>query len=133
MVQALCVTLLVLVVTASAAAQPSRRGADAPDELRYSGSIVTVAPDGSSIVIGELGPWTGPDSGLVTRSVHIAPHASIRRLEFTGRWDDRSPTPGWDSTEVEATSLRPGDFVTVTAHRRDRGEAIELQVVRPQP
>ena len=133
MIQGACMVLLMLMVAAPAAAEPSRTSTNTADERRDSGTIVRVAPDGSSIVIEEMGAWTGSGTGLVTRSIRIAPRAPIRLLEYTGRWDDRTSTPGWDSHAVEAASLRPGDFVTVTSEKGRRDEAVALQVVRPSP
>jgi hypothetical protein len=67
----------------------------------------------------------------VTRSIHIASRAPIRLLAPTGRWDDRTATPGWSSTAFALSSLRPGDCVTVTLENGRRDEAVALQVVRP--
>jgi hypothetical protein len=80
-----------------------------------------------------MGPWRGPGTGLVTRSIHIASGAPIRLLAPTGTWDDRTATPGWSSTALALSSLRPGDFVTATLENDRPDEAVALQVVRPGP
>jgi hypothetical protein len=103
-----------------------------PNEVRHSGRILVVAPDGSAIVLEELGTWTGPGTGLVTRSIRLTPRTSIRLIERADRWEgDRTSMPGWDVEMMEATSLRPGDFVTVTTDDDGRDVAVALLVVRP--
>src|SRR5262245_3299420 len=99
--------------------------------MRDSGTLVRVAPDGSSIVLKEMGVWQGPGIGVLTRSIHVPPSATVSLLEHTGRWE--GPTPGWNSQSVDVSSLRPGDFVTVTFETGQSGEAMALQVVRPEP
>lgn len=119
--------MLVLALAVPATAQQASR----PGETRHSGRIVEVAPDGSAIVLEEMVAWTGPGTGVVTRSIKLTPRTSIRLLERTARWeDDRSAMPGWDAQVIEASSLRRGDFVTVTTDDR-RTVAVALQVIRP--
>jgi hypothetical protein len=139
MVRVASLMLLALMVAAPAAAGQTKTSLNAPDdgrhgarEARHSGRIVEIATDGSSILLGEMVAWTGPGTGLLTRRVRITPDTSIRLVQHTGRWDnDRSSTPGWDSTTIDARSLRPGDFVTVTTDDNHRDMALALQVVRP--
>lgn len=123
------VMLMMAVPVAAAAGPPTSAGP--LEERRDSGTLVKVAPDGASIVLEEMGPWRGPGTGLVTRSIHIPSRAPISLLAHTGRWDDRTATPGWSSTALALSNLRPGDFVTVTLENGRRGEAVALQVVRP--
>jgi hypothetical protein len=124
--------LLVLMLAAPVgAAAGSRTSPDSAAERRDSGIVVKVEPDSASIVLEEMGPWRGPGTGLVTRSIHIASRAPIRLITPTGHWDDRTATPGWSSTALALSSLRPGDFVTATLDNDRRDEAVALQVVRP--
>jgi hypothetical protein len=102
-----------------------------PDRARYSGRIVEVAPAGSAIVVQEVVAWTGPGTGLVTHSIRLTPNTAIRLIERTGRWDQGSATPGWEVQAMDATNLRPGDFVTVTTDHGRQGPALALDVVRP--
>jgi hypothetical protein len=126
------ILLLMLMVAAPVGAVAgSRTSPDSAEARRDSGIIVKVAPDSASIVLQEMGPWRGPGTGLVTRSIHIASRAPIRLLAPTGRWDDGTATPGWSSTALALSSLRPGDFVTATLENGRLDEAVALQVVRP--
>lgn len=103
-----------------------------PTEVRHSGRILVVAPDGSAIVLEEIRTWTGPGTGLVTRSIRLKPRTSIRLIERAAGWeDDRTSMPGWDVETMDATSLRAGDFVTVTTDDDRRDVAVALLVVRP--
>jgi hypothetical protein len=105
-----------------------------PGEVRHSGRIIEVAPDGSRVLLEELVAWTGPGTGIVRRSIQLTPRTSIRLVERTDRWaGDRTSLPGWDVEMIAARSLRPGDFVTVTTDDDQRAVAVALQVVRPAP
>ena len=126
MIQSVCAMLVLLMAATPALAAEIRPVTSG--ERRDSGRLVKVAPDGSSIVLEEMGPWQGPGSGLVTRSIHIPPRATVSLVEHTGRWE--GPEPGWTSTSVDVSSLRPGDFVTVTS---EKGQAVALEIVRPEP
>jgi hypothetical protein len=120
--------VLGLVTTGSVAAQPQARA----DEVRHSGRIVEVAPDASAIVLEELVAWSGPGTGVVTRSIQLTPSTSMRVIERSGDADrDRTAMPGWDATTIDAGELRRGDFVTVTTRDDRRAVAVALQVVRP--
>jgi hypothetical protein len=132
MIQGVGTILVMLMVAAPVAATAGTRTSPGSAEARRdSGTIVRVAPDGASIVLQEMGPWRGSGTGLVIRSIHIEPGAPISLLAHTGRWDDRTASPGWSSTALAPSSLRPGDFVTVTLDNGKRDEAAALQVVRP--
>jgi hypothetical protein len=101
-------------------------------EVRHSGVVREVAPDGSAIVLEEMVAWNGPGTGIVHRSMRLTPRTSIQLIERTDRWDDdRTSLPGWDSKALQAGDLRPGDFVTITADEDRRGVAVALEVVRP--
>jgi len=125
------VAVLALLMAGPALAEQGAATSRAAVEVRHSGSILEVAPDASSIVMEELVAWTGPGTGVVTRSLRITPRTSIRLLKRTDRWDGTAASmPGWDSTMVKAAMLRPGDFVTVTTDDDARNVAVALQVVR---
>jgi hypothetical protein len=101
-------------------------------EVRRSGRILVIAPDGSAIVLEELRTWTGPGTGLVARSIRLTPSTSIHLIERAERWEgDRTSMPGWDAETMRPASLRPGDFVTVTTDDDRRDVAVSLLVVRP--
>ena len=128
MIQSVCAMLVLLMAARPALAAEMRPLAATPGERRDSGRLVKVAPDGSSIVLEEMGPWQGPGTGVVSRSIHIPPRATVSLVEHTGRWE--GPEPGWTSKSVDVSTLRPGDFVTVTS---EKGEAVALEIVRPEP
>jgi hypothetical protein len=99
--------------------------------VRHSGRILIVAPDVTAIVLEELVTWTGSGTGRVARSIRLTPRTSIRLIERAERWEgDRTSMPGWDVEIMEAASLRPGDFVTVTTDDDRRDVAVALLVVR---
>jgi hypothetical protein len=127
-IASLLVVLLLLLVSPTIAQQRPE-----PAEVRHSGRILVIAPDGSAIVLEELVTWIGPGTGRVTRAIRLTPRTSIRLIERAERWEgDRTSMPGWDVEMMEATSLRPGDFVTVTTDDNRRDVAVALLVVRPQ-
>jgi hypothetical protein len=128
MIRIAVVLALALALTGPAVAQERRQ----PGEVRHSGRILEVAPDGSAILLEEQVSWSGPGTGIVTRSIRLTPRTSIHLVERTDRWNgDRSSLPGWDVEMIGAASLRPGDFVTVTTDDDQHAVAVALQVVRP--
>jgi hypothetical protein len=82
---------------------------------KHSGEIVAVAPDGLTITLDELGPWTGRNTRSVRRTVEITKSTKIRldsRAALTaaaGGWPG-----GFQAWPLQATELHPGDFATVT-------------------
>jgi hypothetical protein len=115
-----------LVFTAPASAQ--RHG-----EVRHSGTIAEISPDGRTVVLEELLAWQGPEApGAVRRSVRLGPDTSIRLVERTSRWgEDGTARPGWESEALEPRDLKPGDFVTITLRSGAKAPAVALEVVRP--
>jgi hypothetical protein len=106
--------------------------AAASEKVRHSGRILEVAPDGGAIVLEEIVAWSGPGTGVVTRSIRLTPRTSITLVARTDEWGpDGAAMPGWSRRPADATGLRPGDFVTVTTDDDTRGVAVALQVVRP--
>jgi hypothetical protein len=99
----------------------------ADGEGRLSGRLVDVRPDGK-LVIEEQGPWNGPGTGLVTRSVELTPGTAIRVLRPTGVWGPNDATPGYEVQETDFRALKAGDFVTVTTG--GRSGAVSIDVMR---
>jgi hypothetical protein len=111
---------------------PGARSAPARHEVRHSGRIVDVTPDGTTLVLEEMVAWGGPGTGVVTRRIRLTPQTSMQLVKRTDQWEaDRTALPGWDTVPLDANSLRPGDFVTVTTDDDKVGVAVSLQVVRP--
>jgi hypothetical protein len=101
-------------------------GAATPGETRQSGKVVEVR--GRTIVFEELVAWRGPGTGIVRREVQITPRTSVQLVE---RAPDRTTVPGYTETPIDASELRPGDFVTVV-RRQGEPHADALEVVRPE-
>jgi hypothetical protein len=123
---AVLVTVVLAVLAGTAHAQSPVDG-----EVWRSGRIIEIAPDRSAIVLEELVTWTGPGTGVVTRSIRLTPRTSIRLIERGDVDETDTAMPGWDATPIDAGRLRVGDFVTVTTIDARRGVAADLQVVRP--
>ena len=87
-----------------------------------------VRPDGK-LVIEEQGPWKGPGTGIVTRTVDITPNTSIRVVRPTGRWEATDAAPGYDVEQADFRALKPGDVITVVT---GGSTAIAIDVVRPE-
>lgn len=121
------VVLFSIVLAGPALAQPG----PGHGEVRHSGTIVEITPDGSAIVLEELAVWSGPGTGVVSRSIRLTPDTSIRLVERAPGDGGRTAMPGWKATAVDALDLREGDFVTVTTHGDRRAVAVALQIVRP--
>jgi hypothetical protein len=85
--------------------------AEAPGKI--SGRLAEIRPDGK-LVIEEQGPWQGPGTGIVSRTVELTPGTSIRVLRSTGKWEANDANPGWEAQSTDFRALRPGEFVTVT-------------------
>jgi hypothetical protein len=99
----------------------------ADGEGRISGRLVEIRSDGK-LVIEEQGPWKGPGTGLITRTVDLAPGTSIRVVRPTGKWDPNDATPGYEIEAADFRALKPGDFVTVTT--AGRAAAVSIDVMR---
>ena len=100
----------------------------AADVGRHSGRVVEVGEGGRSLVIEEMGPWMGPNTGLSRRTVVVAPGTSVRLVVPTGKWEENA-SPGYDLKQIAVDQIKPGDFVTV-AMGRERSTINALEVVR---
>jgi hypothetical protein len=85
----------------------------ADGEGKVSGVIKEIRADGK-LVIEEQGPWKGPGTGLIARTLEIGPGTAIRVIRPTGTWDPKDANPGYDVEAADFRALKPGDFVTVT-------------------
>jgi hypothetical protein len=118
LVFALVLAMLVGTVPALAAA----------GEGRVSGRVLQIRPDGK-LVLEEQGPWKGPGTGLIKRTVDLGPDTRIRVIRPKGTWDPNDEVPGYDVEPADFRALKPGDFVTVITG--DRARAVAVDVVRP--
>ena len=64
-----------LVLVAAALLLSSTPALAADGDGKVSGRLVDVRPDGK-LVIEEQGPWKGPGTGIVTRTVDITPNTN---------------------------------------------------------
>jgi hypothetical protein len=120
------VALFVLAVLAVAAP------AHASPPVKHSGEIVADDPVRHTVTLDELGPWSGPGTGDVRRTVHVASGAPIDVIERTKGVASSGWPDGYVSAQIPASDLRVGDFVTLATVRRD-GQlvAVSADVVRP--
>jgi hypothetical protein len=92
---------------------------------KISGRLVEIRPDGK-LVIEEQGPWNGPGTGLLRRTVDLTPGTSIRVVRPTGKWTGSDTTPGYAVEPSDFRALAPGDFVTVTTGGTSTAAAIDV-------
>jgi hypothetical protein len=96
---------------------------------RHSGRVVEVRGGGQSFVLEEMGPWRGPNTGLSTRTVMLAPSGSVQLVVPTGKWQ-ADASPGYEVRRMTAGEIKAGDFVTVTME--GGGTATALEVMRAE-
>jgi hypothetical protein len=104
------------------------------ETVKHTGVLLSVRPDQSAVTPEEMGPWTGPKQGMVTRSITLTPETKV----VSGTRSKQAAADGWQGAFVESplavTSLKPGDYVTVTTETRDgRLVARTVQVLQPTP
>jgi hypothetical protein len=104
------------------------------ETVKHTGVLVSVRPDQPAITLEEMGPWTGPKQGMMTRSITLTPETKVVTVT---RSKQASPDGWWGAfveSPLAATSLKPGDYVTVTTETRDgRLVARTVQVLQPSP
>jgi hypothetical protein len=123
------VPALVLFAAATTLAAGPRPAAAADIETRHSGTITGIDDRAGLLTFEEMVTWTGPGTGIVTRSVRITPETSMQ-LVVRDQDPDRSAMPGFAESPITLRRLRDGDFVTVTT-RSDAPVAVSLEVYRP--
>jgi hypothetical protein len=106
-------------------------GSIADGQLRVSGVVTSVAPNGERFTLEEI----GADGMLVRRTIALAPDARI--VEVTRRDDAAAGTEpgawpgGFRETPFAADDLRAGDFVTVVVGGQGaRLQARSVEVIR---
>lgn len=105
-----------------------------PGEVRFSGRVTGLEAGAGRLVVEELGE--GRDGTPVSRRrvVGLVPETSVELLERSAQAGPGAWPGGFRARPLEADRLRPGDFVTVVAFRRDGGLTARLvSVVRPAP
>jgi hypothetical protein len=99
---------------------------------RHSGRVAEIRPDGK-LVIEEMGPWNGPGTGLMRRTLDLAPDTTVREVRPKVTWDSNDVMPGYDVRPADRTQIKPGDFVTAITNGDQQPVAVALDVVRPEP
>jgi hypothetical protein len=94
--------------------------APATEPTRHSGTVVAVDEARGTLLIEELGPWTGDlESTSVRREVRLAPDLEVTLVR---RDPDGTGAKGWrggfSETPIPRSQLRSGDYATVEARRR---------------
>lgn len=100
----------------------------AEGEAKFSGRLLEIRPDGS-LLIQEQGPWKGPNTGILRRTVGLGPDTTIRTVRPKETWSANDPEPGYTITASDFRELKPGDFVTVITGGASK--AVAIDVVRP--
>lgn len=96
----------------------------------HSGTVAAIDRDRHELILEEMGPWTGPGTGRVKRSITLAPDT---KLELVRRTAGTTPD-GWAGGYVESalvpTQLHVGDFATAkVVHRLGRAVAVSVDVM----
>lgn len=98
----------------------------------HSGTVTAIDPDRHTLTLQEMGPWKGPGTEPVTRSITLTSYTTVGVVARS----ETAPPSGWPGGYVESPAsleaLHAGDFATVTvAHRDHRTVATSIDVVRP--
>jgi hypothetical protein len=104
----------------------------AGEELKHSGRLAQIGPDGQVVTLEEMVTWTGPGSGLTEHSVAISTATRVRLIRRAGGANTNGWLGGFTVAPLSRSELRVGDWVTVEAEREgDRLVAASVEVVRP--
>jgi hypothetical protein len=106
-------------------------GGIADAQLRVSGVVTSVASNGESFTLDEL----GRAAALVRHTILLAPDVRIvevsRRGDGSGAVEPGAWPGGFRETPFAASDVRPGDFVTVVVGGRGtRVQARSVEVIR---
>jgi len=118
--------VMALVFGGLLATSPAIAGGD----VKHSGTVVAVDPVKHMLTLEEMGPWTGPGTVPVKRSIRIAPSTNV---ELITRRSEPAPGAGnYQAAAMPLSDLRAGDFVTVRAEKSGKRLTAEsVEVVRP--
>ena len=118
MIRAMLLAVMVLCVATTPVLAAGEAG-------RHSGRVVEVRDGGQSFVLEVMGPWLGPNTGLSTRTVMLAPNGSVQLVVSTGKWQ-ADASPGYDVQRMTAGEIKVGDFVTATMEGGNTATALEV-------
>lgn len=98
---------------------------------KHSGVLIATDPTLQTITIEEMGPWSGPNTSPIPR---VFRSTSATKIAVAERTQDGNLGWPWAFTErsLEPSSLRAGDYVTVTTEPQGRrADVVRVDVVRP--
>lgn len=102
-------------------------------EERHSGTVVSFDQAAGTLVLGELTASRSEAPAAVTRTITMAPGASLRLLSRSNESQGAAWPGGFVASPISLADIRPGDFVTVVGQERDgRLEATGLEVSREE-
>jgi hypothetical protein len=106
----------------------------AAEETRHTGKIVAIQPDRQSFTLEEMGPWTGPQHGVIKQVVRLAPDTKVVMVTRAQASEGDAWPGGFTQSPIAPSDLRPGDYVTVEGDAR-KGHLVArwVTVVRPAP
>jgi len=100
-------------------------------EIKHSGVVLNVDPNGPTITLEEMGPWTPPDHGLGTRSIGLKPDTTVELAARSNEVDTGGWPGGFRISPLRPTDLQNGDYATVTTDTQDgRLVARSITVIR---
>lgn len=121
------IVLLPLLVAISLAVS-----AQAADEVKHSGRIVSIQADGPSITLEEIGPWDGRQAWATEVSIVVTPATEIKGVTRSSTRDPGGWRGGFMESPMVISDLRPGDFVTVSVRKHGQSVAADsIEVLRP--
>lgn len=120
-------TILVLAIATLLGAAPAM----AAEAQIHSGTLTAIDRATGTLTLEEMGRWTGPGSGVISRSIGVTP---ATRLDLLRR-STKAAGGGWPGGYVESpltlAGFHPGDFATVTVKAHGRAlTAVSVDVVR---
>lgn len=126
------VSILAPVLIASLAGVLAASAAHGAAETRHSGTIVGLSPNGDTVTIEELGPWTGRLQRRERLSVVLEPTTKIELVTRSAQVAGNGWPGGFKESPLAASKLHTGDFATVTVEpSHGRLVALSLIVIHP--
>jgi hypothetical protein len=118
--------VMALVFGGLLATSPAFAGGD----VKHSGTLVAVDAAKHILTLEEMGPWTGPGTVPVKRSIRIEPSTNVELI--TRRSEPAPGASDYQASAMPLSDLRAGDFVTVRAEKSGTHLTSEsVEVVRP--
>lgn len=121
--------ILAIAGSASASAVTARTPAAA---VSHSGVVTSIDPASGTLILEEIGPWTGPATRPVSLSISLTPTTTVELVQRSpvaqaGGWPG-----GYVDSSVKPADVHPGQFATVSTVRDGaRLVARSIEVVRP--